>query len=339
MRRGLRSFALLTGVLLALVALAAGVYGSGGGAEVFGVTPPPPPPPSTTTSTTTTKPQLTATVTSKLTDEIVAALLADDDLLKPGSTGRAVQALETRLQDLHYDIPSPDGEYDDVTADAVQAFQKVNELDRDGVAGPATRKALAAPAKKVDALAPSGAPGSRVEVDMTRQVLYLYMNGELSRTITTSTGSGQWFVVEEEFRVSIAITNPGSFEVTRKYPDWEKGPLGSLYKPMYFDGGIAIHGYPSVPPYPASHGCVRVPIHTVEWLYPIITLGFPVYVFGKSPPAETDRPPDPTRPADTSTAGPGQATDTPPPDTSASIPTSTTEPPPETPGETETASE
>jgi hypothetical protein len=188
-------------------------------------------------------------------------------------------------------------------------------------------------AKKIAPLAPADAPQARVEIDMTQQVMRLYADGALTRVITTSTGSGQWFVVEEELRVSIAVTNPGVFEIGRKHPDWEKGPLGSLYKPMYFDGGIAIHGYPSVPPYPASHGCARVPMHTQEWLYASLPTGFPVYVFGRSPAAETDKPPTPTRPPETDTV-PSSTTDTAPPQTTSGT-TTTTQPP--SPGDTGTS--
>ena len=36
-----------------------------------------------------------------------------------------------------------------------------------------------------------------------------------------------------------------------------RGPL-RLWRPRYFNGGIAVHGSPSIPAYPASHGCARV---------------------------------------------------------------------------------
>jgi lipoprotein-anchoring transpeptidase ErfK/SrfK len=48
---------------------------------------------------------------------------------------------------------------------------------------------------------------------------------------------------------------------------WDKSPLGRLYRPKYFNGGIAVHGYLSVPPYPASHGCVRVSVPAMDWFW------------------------------------------------------------------------
>ena len=285
-------------LLLALGGLGMAVYATADGVEVFGVatTTTAPPRSTPTTSSTTLAPTPSPSPTPNVTAEINAALLSGDDLLKPGSTGPAVLALETRLRDQRYDVATPDATYDEATADAVMAFQKVNDLDRDGVAGPKTRKALTEKPADTTPLAGPGAAPNRLEIDLGRQVMFLWTNNALDRIIAVSTGSGQWFVVEEEFRVSIAVTNPGEFEIGRKYPDWEKGPLGSLYKPMYFDGGIAIHGYLSVPPYPASHGCVRTPMHTQDWLYDAIPQGFPVYVFGESPAPQTDRPPTPTRP-------------------------------------------
>ena len=46
----------------------------------------------------------------------------------------------------------------------------------------------------------------------------------------------------------------------------------------YFYGGIAIHGFASVPPYPASHGCVRVPMPEAPGVYGFATIGTPVWV-------------------------------------------------------------
>lgn len=324
MPRRLLSLALVVGVAAVIGTLGAGVYASGGSVTVFGVsasTAPPPPPPTTTTVAPKPTPSPSPTT---LTDGIDPALVGED-LLKPGTTGPAVLALEKRLKQLHFDIGSPDATYDEATVDAVMAFQKLADLDRDGVAGPKTRFALAQRQPPVKPLVEKDAPPSRLEIDMTRQVMLLWWNNELSTVIPVSTGSGQWFVVEEEFRVSIAVTDPGAFEIGRKYPDWDKGPLGSLYKPMYFDGGIAIHGYPSVPPYPASHGCVRTPMHTQDWLFDLIPGGFPVFVFGKSPAPDGPEPPTPTRPpapGSTPTAQPPPPTSEPP----TSAPGSTTTP-------------
>jgi hypothetical protein len=48
---------------------------------------------------------------------------------------------------------------------------------------------------------------------------------------------------------------------------------------MYFTGGYANHGNPSVPPYPASDGCVRVPMWVAPHLNATNRYGEPVYVY------------------------------------------------------------
>jgi lipoprotein-anchoring transpeptidase ErfK/SrfK len=75
------------------------------------------------------------------------------------------------------------------------------------------------------------------------------------------------------------FTPEGQFSIYRKVPGYDPSPLGILYKPMYFTGGYAIHGNPSVPPYPASHGCIRVPNFVIERLYASEPYGETVYVY------------------------------------------------------------
>jgi lipoprotein-anchoring transpeptidase ErfK/SrfK len=48
---------------------------------------------------------------------------------------------------------------------------------------------------------------------------------------------------------------------------------------MTFHGNFAIHGYPSVPVYPASHGCVRVPMWLADWLYGQSPVGERIYIY------------------------------------------------------------
>ena len=52
-----------------------------------------------------------------------------------------------------------------------------------------------------------------------------------------------------------------------------------LYRTMTFHTHYAIHGFASVPTYPASHGCVRIPIWLADWLYQHSPVGEPVYVY------------------------------------------------------------
>ena len=75
------------------------------------------------------------------------------------------------------------------------------------------------------------------------------------------------------------FTPTGRFAIYRKVNGFDPSPLGTLYDPMYFTGGYAIHGNPSVPPYPASHGCVRVPMWIAPRLYETNPYGETVYVY------------------------------------------------------------
>jgi lipoprotein-anchoring transpeptidase ErfK/SrfK len=57
--------------------------------------------------------------------------------------------------------------------------------------------------------------------------------------------------------------------------------LGALYYPNYLVNGIAIHGSPSVPPYPASHGCIRIPMFAAKDFYDMTPLGTIVVVYDR----------------------------------------------------------
>jgi lipoprotein-anchoring transpeptidase ErfK/SrfK len=102
-----------------------------------------------------------------------------------------------------------------------------------------------------------------VEIDKTRQVIFLVRNGEVSLIVATSTGA-------------TGNTPLGEWHVYRKVNgfDWV------LYYPSYFLRGFAVHGYPDVPPYPASHGCARIPMWIAYTVYRQITYGSVVYVYG-----------------------------------------------------------
>jgi lipoprotein-anchoring transpeptidase ErfK/SrfK len=194
--------------------------------------------------------------------------------LLPGAKGDDVSQLQARLVELHYDPGTADGRYGAGTALAVMAFQKVSGLPRTGVADPATLVALAG-ASDPAPLVPAGA-ASRVEVDMARQVLFVWTEGQLQRILPVSTGSGQRYC---EHRVcGVALTPLGEFRAERHIAGLHRSPLGVLYDPVFFHEGFAIHGSPSIPPSPASHGCVRIPLHSSRWLYDHLSLGTPIHV-------------------------------------------------------------
>ena len=77
------------------------------------------------------------------------------------------------------------------------------------------------------------------------------------------------------------FTPVGQFAVYRKVDGFDPSPLGTLYLPSYFTGGYAIHGNPSVPPYPASHGCARVSNDAIDYLWATgsLPIGLEVWVY------------------------------------------------------------
>jgi lipoprotein-anchoring transpeptidase ErfK/SrfK len=104
--------------------------------------------------------------------------------------------------------------------------------------------------------------GTHVEVDKRRQVLFMVRGGKVALVVHASTGA-------------TGNTPVGLWHVYSKVAGWR----WVLWYPNYFLRGFAIHGYPSVPGYPASHGCVRVPMWVAPVLYSRIPDGFPVYVY------------------------------------------------------------
>ncbi|GAA4953001.1 L,D-transpeptidase family protein [Streptomonospora halophila] len=199
---------------------------------------------------------------------------AGKPLLSLGDSGPAVREVEQRLKELGYWLGPVDGEYDVRTSQAVFAVQKAAGIARDGVVGPDTRAALAEGAvPEADSTS-----GEVLEVDLDRQLLLVVRDGEVRHVLNTSTGSGETYTSQGQTKV--AVTPAGEYGVFRRVDGWDDGPLGSLYRPAYFNGGIAVHGYSSVPPYPASHGCVRVSLPAMDWLWADghVTNGTPVLV-------------------------------------------------------------
>jgi peptidoglycan hydrolase-like protein with peptidoglycan-binding domain len=209
--------------------------------------------------------------------------------LGPGDRGPQVHAIEQRLTALHYDVNVLDDSYDQATEHAVVAFQKVMGMERTGRVTQDVADALAT-APPPDPLVPDGEP-NRVEIDLPRQVLFLYKDGKLFRTLPVSTASGKRFCSEGRCRTS--VTPAGSYRVGYRINGWRKSPLGRLYNPVYYmvGAGIAIHGYQNVPREPASHGCVRIPMFAAEWFPKEVPDDTAVYVLdGKAPPAPAPPP-------------------------------------------------
>lgn len=181
--------------------------------------------------------------------------------LSSGDGGAFVRLLESRLVELDYRLAdAKDGNYDFRTADAVVAFHKVQGMERTFVATSATWRRLAEPRMPHPRRTWRG---FHVEVDQTRQVLYLVRDGDITDILHVSTGAG-------------GSTRDGTFRVYRKLAGYSPN---RLYYPSYFDGLRALHGWTEVPTYPASHGCVRIPYWNARWIYARVDYGDRVVVY------------------------------------------------------------
>jgi hypothetical protein len=171
---------------------------------------------------------------------------------------------------------------------AVWAFQALSGLPKDGVVGPELEAAIVA-GLPLAMLRPDLGP-THTEVDLDRQVLLVWGDGRLELATHISTGSGISYC--EKGRCGDAITPIGDYRFQRRIAGERVAPLGVLYNPVYFVGGIAVHGAPSVPAHPASHGCVRIPMHVSNYFPDLVQNGEPIAVFrGGTGPAATVAPP------------------------------------------------
>ncbi|MEV4162841.1 L,D-transpeptidase family protein [Nonomuraea dietziae] len=213
------------------------------------------------------------------------AVTAPDKPLKLGSKGSAVKWLQQRLKDLRYLPGRVDGRYGGSTLAAVWAFQKVNGIKPTSTVGKRTWAALESP-KSPKILVPGGKP-TRAEVNLAKQVMVLYVDGQVKLITHISSGSGVpycetavWQGKSQRFCGS-ATTPTGNFKTTWRASGWHRSYLGQLYNPIFFNGGIAFHGALSVPLYPASHGCVRLPMNVAGVLPGLLGKGVPVHVRGR----------------------------------------------------------
>jgi hypothetical protein len=182
-----------------------------------------------------------------------------------GSKSLLVPDLLARLRALGYETPAPTQEFDYDVLESIYAFEKVENLDRTGAVDATFWAHLDNP---VIPQPRYQQPAAHIEIDKAKQVLYVVRDGKVVHISPVSTAG-----------LPGRFTPVGEFSIFRKVPGYDPSPLGILYKPMYFTGGYAIHGNPSVPPYPASHGCVRVPNFVIERLYDSEPYGETVYVY------------------------------------------------------------
>jgi lipoprotein-anchoring transpeptidase ErfK/SrfK len=178
-----------------------------------------------------------------------------------GSNGQHVRLLQIGLRRLAYVTPL-NGRHDAATGRAVLAFRKVNGMARVTSANRNIMSSVFAGRGGYRLRFPNA--GKHAEVDISRAVLVLAEKGRPVRIYHASPGKPSTPTVR------------GSFRVYRRSPGTNSH--GMLHS-AYFIRGYAVHGYPSVPTYPASHGCVRVPNPNARSIYNWFTMGTRIDVY------------------------------------------------------------
>jgi hypothetical protein len=178
-----------------------------------------------------------------------------------GASGTHVLILQRLLRSLGY--PSPvTGGYDQATSLAVLAFRKVNHMGRSGSAGTGVYDKVLRRRGRFKLRHPRA--GKHVEFDWSRQVVVLADRGRAWRVYHASSGTS---------------ATPTVFGSYRFYSKQAGVNSKQMLHSNYFIGGYAIHGYPSVPNYPASHGCIRVPNRSAGDINSWIRLGDPIFSY------------------------------------------------------------
>jgi hypothetical protein len=178
-----------------------------------------------------------------------------------GATGRFVQLVQQRLAALHFYIPQT-GVYDQGTGLAVDAYHRLLRRGFSQNLDPATINSLLDGVGTFRVLDPRD--GTHVEGNLSDQLLALIHGSSVDRIYPISSGKPSTPTVLGHFRV---------YERTPGYlPD-------GMYYSSFFIGGYAIHGYDPAPDYPASHGCMRLPIVDAISVFNWLTYGDVVDVY------------------------------------------------------------
>jgi len=203
---------------------------------------------------------------------------------EPGERGPEVIALQKRLTELGYFVGKTiSGTFDGDTTQAVYAFQKVEGLPPTGKADPPTRQRLTTATRPK----PASPAGDLIEFDKAHQVLIVVRGGQAAYIFNASSGTEGTYTYKGETHQ--AHTPEGRFAVIREINGYTESHLGRLYRPKYFHpNGFAFHGSAFVPPYPASHGCVRLSNAAIDFIWDqnLAPVGSPLWIYGVSPPGK-----------------------------------------------------
>ena len=245
--------------------------------------------PTTTVARATTTTSSSTTVLPTFEQEPVVVSAMAEPLSAVGrEDGEETARLQERLLELGFWVQSTDGIFGLTTRQAVMAAQKYFGLPATSSVDEATAEALSTATTRPQARSDRG---TLVEIDKSLQLGFFVTDGVTEWVLNVSTGSEIPYSEPNQndpakIEEGDSITDPGLFKVDRERAEgWWDGDLGSIYRPKYFNGGIAVHGAGSIPNYPASHGCVRVSTPAMDWIWEeeLMPMGTPVWVHGSIP--------------------------------------------------------
>lgn len=218
--------------------------------------------------------------------------------LQLGVAGDDVRRVQERLAELPFDPGPIDGVYGQMTRQAVWAYEKlvlgIPREDMNGEVTPEMWDQMQNPVV-IEPRRRTGTGSTHTEIYLVEQVVAVFEDDQPLLVTHASGGDGEEWCdtvtydtdpygnaleepVEREV-CGVSKTPGGVFDFTRKVEGIRESPLGSLWNPIYFNYGIAIHGAINVPSYPASHGCVRIPMHISEYFQDIVDIHDRVYVW------------------------------------------------------------
>jgi hypothetical protein len=181
--------------------------------------------------------------------------------LRQGKCGDVVIGFKKAMRKMGY-IANSGRCFGGKTARGVLAYRKVNGMERSSRAGKGLVKRVFAGRGAYRVRHPGA--GRHVEAPLSKQVLVFARGDRPVAVYPVSSGK------------SSTPTVTGHFSFIRTEPGYNSH---GMYYSFYFYGGYAVHGYESVPDYPASHGCIRTFIADQPEIYERINFGEDIFVF------------------------------------------------------------
>lgn len=185
--------------------------------------------------------------------------------------GAEVKRVQTRLKQLKYLYPDPDGAFGTNTARALMYFQRKHGLSETGVADEATQRALfsSAAQESEEYVFPY-----KIYVDISDQYVYVFGwdGGSYSiqeRKMICSTGKDDTPTPTGTYQAYAQLSGEWYwFKQYQCYAKWAYGIVGGiLFHSVTFNKNKKQVGSESNLGRKASHGCVRLKIDDAKWIY------------------------------------------------------------------------